>query len=214
MNSVPLNIDWQQILLHAFNFIILAVGLGLLLYNPIRKFMKKREDSYKEAAQKAKDSLEESKRLDGEVEKRKAEIDKEVKEYRSEQIERVNADAGEQLSRANEHAEKLVAEAEEKAARRKEEILAESQREITNMVLLATEKITGTSATPEGDSRLYDGFLSTVNQDNENVEFPSGNTAQGAEESDDDIYDGFLETVQERATDDKDDESRGKDEKE
>ena len=29
--GVPLNIDWQQILLHAFNLVILAGGLYLLL---------------------------------------------------------------------------------------------------------------------------------------------------------------------------------------
>lgn len=30
--NIPLNIDWQQILLHLFNFAILAGGLYLLLY--------------------------------------------------------------------------------------------------------------------------------------------------------------------------------------
>lgn len=38
---MPLNIDWQQILLHLLNFLILGVGLYLLLYKPVRKFMKR-----------------------------------------------------------------------------------------------------------------------------------------------------------------------------
>ena len=31
--NIPLNIDWQQILLHLLNFVILAGGLYLLLYS-------------------------------------------------------------------------------------------------------------------------------------------------------------------------------------
>ena len=40
--NVPLNIDWQQILLHLMNFAILAGGLYLLLYKPVKQFMAKR----------------------------------------------------------------------------------------------------------------------------------------------------------------------------
>ena len=44
--GVPLNIDWQQILLHLFNFLILAGGLYLLLYKPVKAFMEKRKAYY------------------------------------------------------------------------------------------------------------------------------------------------------------------------
>ena len=40
---MPLNIDWQQILLHLLNFAILAGGLYFLLYAPVKSFMAKRE---------------------------------------------------------------------------------------------------------------------------------------------------------------------------
>lgn len=37
--NIPLNIDWQQILLHLFNFSILVGGLYLLLFKPVKNFM-------------------------------------------------------------------------------------------------------------------------------------------------------------------------------
>ena len=37
--NLPLNIDFQQILLHLLNFVILAGGLYLLLYKPVNKFI-------------------------------------------------------------------------------------------------------------------------------------------------------------------------------
>lgn len=43
---MPLNIDWQQILLHLLNFVILFAGLWLLLYKPVRSFMQKRREHY------------------------------------------------------------------------------------------------------------------------------------------------------------------------
>ena len=43
---MPLNINWQQILLHLLNLVILIVGLYLILYKPVKKFMKKRNVTY------------------------------------------------------------------------------------------------------------------------------------------------------------------------
>ena len=54
---MPLNIDWQQILLHLFNFAILAVGLYLLLYKPVKKFMDNRTKYYEDLDNEAKEKL-------------------------------------------------------------------------------------------------------------------------------------------------------------
>ena len=40
--SLPLNIDFQQILLHMLNIVLLFGGLYLLLYKPVKKFMDER----------------------------------------------------------------------------------------------------------------------------------------------------------------------------
>ena len=37
---MPLNINFQQILLHMFNFVILAFGLYMLLYKPVTTAMR------------------------------------------------------------------------------------------------------------------------------------------------------------------------------
>ena len=58
--QIPLNIDWQQILLHLFNFTILAGGLYLLLYRPVKNFIKKREEHYQSLDQAAQKDREEA----------------------------------------------------------------------------------------------------------------------------------------------------------
>ena len=63
--NIPLNIDWQQILLHLFNFTILAGGLFLLLYRPVKEVMEEREAYY----QGIKDQAEQSQQKAGQLKK-------------------------------------------------------------------------------------------------------------------------------------------------
>ena len=41
---MPLGIDITQILLHMFNVVILFGGMYIILYSPVKKFMKQREE--------------------------------------------------------------------------------------------------------------------------------------------------------------------------
>ena len=58
-----MNIDWQQILLHALNFVILVGGLYFLLFNPVKKFMAKREEYCRGMEEKAAQTLEAAEKL-------------------------------------------------------------------------------------------------------------------------------------------------------
>ena len=68
---MPLNIDWQQILLHALNFVILVGGLYFLLFNPVKKFMAKREEYCRGMEEKAEQTLREAEPRKSTVEERK-----------------------------------------------------------------------------------------------------------------------------------------------
>ena len=58
--KLPLNVDLQQILLHLFNVVLLFGILYFLLYKPIKDFMNKRTQYYKDMDDKAKADLEEA----------------------------------------------------------------------------------------------------------------------------------------------------------
>ena len=58
--NIPLNIDWQQIILHLLNFAILAGGLYFLLYHPVRKFMDQREEHYRQMENEAQQRMDEA----------------------------------------------------------------------------------------------------------------------------------------------------------
>ena len=81
--NIPLNIDWQQILLHLFNFSILAGGLYLLLYRPIQDFMKKREEHYREVDRQAEEAKAQADRLQQEYQEKLSSADAELAQKRS-----------------------------------------------------------------------------------------------------------------------------------
>ena len=61
--NIPLNIDWQQILLHALNLVLLIAGLYLLLYKPVKKFMAQREARYQGMADAAEEKTRQAQQM-------------------------------------------------------------------------------------------------------------------------------------------------------
>ncbi len=153
--NIPLNIDWQQILLHLLNFVILTGGLYLLLYKPVKNFMAKRKEHYEKIDAETNSLNEASKRKEEEINKRllnlateikteKANVNKELEEYKAKEMANIEAEA-----------DLLLKKAISDANQAKEKILSDSNKEIKNIVSEATEKLVLNSST----SDAYDEFL-------------------------------------------------------
>ncbi len=152
---MPLNIDWQQILLHLLNFVILFAGLWLLLYKPVKKFMQGRKEKYEKMESDAQNKVAEAEQTRAEYEQKLAAADAEIAKKR--------ADAGKELdsyetmrrAAAEEEASAIVAAARESAAREKERAVSEARSEIAGLVTEATEKLVLNG----NASEAYDSFL-------------------------------------------------------
>ena len=132
--SIPLNIDWQQILLHLFNFAILSGGLYLLLYRPVKAFMDQRQAYYQNLHQE----------VEADMARRRADAEKELDALRAQQV-----------AAAKQEAEEIISKAQESARREKAEVLSKASKELVDMAVTAAEKIALGS---EGDP--YEQFLS------------------------------------------------------
>ena len=109
--NIPLNIDWQQILLHLLNFVILAGGLYLLLYKPVKTFMEKRQQYYQEQDAKAAKTL-------ADAEKTAAEV--------RQQLKNADADAAAKLAAAQKSADAAMQRQLSDARAQAEQILADA----------------------------------------------------------------------------------------
>lgn len=154
--NIPLNIDWQQILLHLFNFSILAGGLYLLLFKPVKNFMEKRAKHYADMESAAVEREKNTAALEASMQQRQAALDAELDEKRAAARE-TEAYAHQQRVAAHEQADKIVAAARENAENDRKKIVDEANREAVSIAEAAMEKLLAKET-----SRAYDAFVNAA----------------------------------------------------
>ncbi|MCM1057525.1 MAG: ATP synthase F0 subunit B [Firmicutes bacterium] len=139
--NIPLNIDWQQILLHLFNFVILSGGLYFLLYKPVKSFMDQRAAYYQGMDKAAADRLEQLKAQEQEYRRRLEGAELEISRKKEQAAREAEKAAETILKEANEQKGQIIAEAQREAAHEKEKMLQAAKEEIVELALAATEKM-------------------------------------------------------------------------
>ena len=155
--NIPLNIDWQQILLHLLNFAILAGGLYLLLYKPVKAFMDKRQAYYREQDVQAAKTLADAEKTAAEVRQKLKNADAAAAEKIAQAQKAADASIQQQLSDARAQAEQIIDDAHTAAQREHDKLMADAQKELKDLAVTATEKLVLQSG---GDA--FDQFLETA----------------------------------------------------
>ena len=137
---MPLNIDWQQILLHWMNLAILTGGLYFLLYKPVKQFMEKRESHYRELDRAAGEKLAEAERLKADYQARLEAGEDEIRQHRAKAQQAAQQAVDAQLSQAQDQARQIVAKARAEAEQIREQALLSSQRELRELAAAAARK--------------------------------------------------------------------------
>ena len=162
--NVPLNIDWQQILLHLLNFVVLFAVLYFLLYEPVKKFMDQRCEYYKNMDDEAKKNLKQAEDLKTEYDKRLHSVDGEIEEKRQAAYKSLSEKTSQSMLLAKQEAEQIISDAHKKAEEDRKKLLESAQNEITDMAAKAAEKIVVNAST----SDAYDNFLGSVKRSDVN----------------------------------------------
>lgn len=152
--SIPLNIDWQQILLHLFNFAILAGGLYLLLYRPVKKFMEQRQAHYESMHQQAQQDREQAEKLKAEYEDKLSQVETAITQRKAEAEQELSQLRSQRVAEAKQEAEAILDKARENAKREQEELVSNASKELVDMAVTAAEKI---ALGADGDP--YEQFL-------------------------------------------------------
>jgi F-type H+-transporting ATPase subunit b len=139
--NIPLNIDWQQILLHWMNLAILTGGLYFLLFKPVKQFMEKREAHYKDLDAQAAGKLQEAERVKAEYQARLAGAEEEIHQSRIKAQAAVQQSAEEQLAQAQAQAKQIIAHAQAEAEHSRERVMRESQKELRKLAAEAARKL-------------------------------------------------------------------------
>ena len=152
--NIPLNIDWQQILLHMLNFAILAFGLYFLLYKPVKQFMDQRAAHYRDMDAEAREKLDRAVAMEEDYQAKLASAEAEILQLKATAAKETEAAAGLQLQEARAQAEKILSDARANAEAERSKILADAQTEIVELASSAAEKLVKDSL-----ERAYDEFF-------------------------------------------------------
>lgn len=142
--GVPLNIDWQQILLHLFNFCLLFGGLWLLLYKPVEGFMQKRTEYYSQMQQEAEKKLAAATKREKEYDARLQNAEQEISDLKSNAVLQANQTAEGIVADANAQREKILNDAKKAADAEKEKAVQEANLQIEGLVEGAIQKMLNT----------------------------------------------------------------------
>ena len=158
---MPLNIDWQQILLHLLNFLILAVGLYFILYKPVKAFMKRREESYAERERKTKDALSDAEKSREQYAEKLASAEDDIAEMKKQAFAETEAARAEKLRDAQSEAESIVAEARKKAEKEHDRMISGVSGDIRDIVTELADKVALSSDVNDA----YEQFLASAEKE-------------------------------------------------
>ncbi|MGI6116787.1 MAG: ATP synthase F0 subunit B [Bilifractor sp.] len=156
-----LGIDFQQILLHLLNVVILFFVLYFLLYKPVCKFMDQREQHYKEIDEKAKKNLADAEQSKEEYRRKLEAASEEISAMKEKSRKEISEEKNARLAKAESDAAEILEKAQKKAKAEHDQIIGSAQKEISELVTDATEKI----VLHESVSDSYDQFLNSAESD-------------------------------------------------
>lgn len=154
---MPLNIDWQQILLHLFNFAILFFALYFILYKPVRDFMDKREQMYIDRETDSNKKLDDANKAKAEYEQLLQNAESDAANYKKSAEQQAAADAEAIREQARADAEQIIEKARATAELERNEILKSTRREIAKTAAMMAEKIV-----TDSDTAAYDRFIESA----------------------------------------------------
>ena len=158
--NIPLNIDWQQILLHFFNFSILVGGLYLLLFKPVKNFMDKRAKHYQDMETAAVEREKATAEMEAAMQQRQAVLDAELDEKRAAAAKEAEAFAQQQRDAAKAQADKILSDAKAAAESERQKIVAEANREAVAIAEDAMEKLMAAQT-----AQAYDAFVNAAKEE-------------------------------------------------
>ena len=156
---MPLNINLQQILLHALNFVILFGALYFLLYKPVRDFMDSRKAHYEKMNADARAALAQAEKTKEDFAAQLKGADEEIARRQREANDALQHAVDERRAQAEQQAEEIIKKAHDAAASEHERVMEQARGEIAELMSAAAEKLVLSST-----SDAYDKFLDTAEE--------------------------------------------------
>ncbi len=154
-----LGITWESIVLHLFNLIVLTVGLYFLLFRPVKKMIKQRQEKVKKIEQENADLNEEVKKMKSSSEKVLSEAKKEAAAIHESAVKVANQKADEIVSDARDRAKTLIEQTQREMDEERNKLRSDIEKQIADVSVAVAEKVIEKKITPEDNKALIEKCL-------------------------------------------------------
>lgn len=154
-----LGITWESIVLHLFNLIVLTVGLYFLLFRPVKKMIKQRQEKVKKIEQENADLNEEVKKMKSSSEKVLSEAKKEAAAIHESAVKVANQKADEIVSDARDRAKTLIEQTQREMDEERNKLRSDIEKQIADVSVAVAEKVIKKKITPEDNKALIEKCL-------------------------------------------------------
>ena len=154
-----LGITWESIVLHLFNLVVLTVGLYFLLFRPVKKMIKQRQEKVKKIEKENVDLNEEVKQMKSSSEKVLSEAKKEAAAIHESAVKVANQKADEIVAEARDRAKTLVSQTQRAMDEERGKLRADIEKQIADVSVAVAEKVLAKTITPEDNKELIEQCL-------------------------------------------------------
>lgn len=154
-----LGLEWQSIVLHLFNLVILTVGLYFLLFKPVKRMVKERQAKIKKIEKENTELNDEVKKMKESTEAVLSDAKKEAAVIHENAVKVANQKADDIVSSARKEAKSLIERTEQEMEEEHRKLQKDIERQITDVSLAVAEKILSREVTPEDDKKMIEESL-------------------------------------------------------
>ncbi len=154
-----LGLEWQSIVLHLFNLVILTVGLYFLLFKPVKRMVKERQAKIKKIEKENTELNDEVKKMKESTEAVLSDAKKEAAVIHENAVKVANQKADDIVSSARNEAKSLIERTEQEMEEEHRKLQKDIEQQITDVSLAVAEKILSREVTPEDDKKMIEESL-------------------------------------------------------
>ncbi len=154
-----MGITWSSIVLHLINLVILTVGLYLLLFKPVKKMIRERQEKVKKIEKENADLNEEVKELKNSTQQVLSEAKKEAAAIHENAVKVANQKAGDIMGDAKARAKALIERTETEMDEERKKLQSDVEKQIADVSLAVAEKVIGRDISKADNRRLIEESL-------------------------------------------------------
>ena len=152
-------ISVTSILLHLLNLVVLTVGLYLLIFKPVKRMVRERQEKIKKIEQENSELNDELKKLKDNTEVVLTEAKKEAAEIHENAVRVANQKADDIIGNAKSKAKSLVERTEKELDEERSKLREDIEKEITDVSFAVAEKVLARDITKEDNKRMIEECL-------------------------------------------------------